>query len=61
MRALIRLSGATSESTNETMSLLAKRLISATRAIGDVATSVRPMTVAPWSRAKRTALTVRLE
>ena len=61
MSALMRLIGATSESRNETISLLAKRLISATPTNGEDWPSVMPIAVAPVDLANCIALIVREE
>ena len=57
----MRLSGATRESTKEAMSLLARRVMVAVSTRGEVSESVRATTLAPRSRAKCMACTVRLE
>ena len=57
----MRLIGATSESRNETISLLAKRLISATPTNGEDWPSVMPIAVAPVDLANCIALIVREE
>jgi len=57
----MRLSGATRESRNETMSLRAKSRMSEYWTRGETSPSVRQMVVAPAFLAKRMALTVREE